>query len=833
MKSLLQQQLKLWIFPVIVLLAVNYIYFFPVLQGEVITQDDIMMGLAKGKEIREYREATGEEPLWTNSMFSGMPTFQISTEYPNNWLSVFQKALSYVGGKPSSIFIIAALMIGFYFLLLSYKVNPWLSVVGSIGFGFSAFFIISFAAGHNSKVRTAAYMAPLIMGVLLAYRGRLLAGFALTALFLGMSINSGHYQITFYTGILVLCIVGAYFADAIKNKALPVFVKQSLVLAAAAILAIGPNVGNLWSTYAYTQETMRGGSSELTSKEESKGGLDFDYAMMWSYGVGETFNLVVPDLMGGGAKQSYSDLESIDFLTRATGNEKNAEQAAAYFMYWGDQSLVNGGYYVGAVIFFLFVFGLLVIKGVTRNWALAAMVLGLFLAWGEHFEAFNRFMFDYVPLFNKFRVPSMALVILFLIIPFIGILGVDKLLKGEEGQAYFKKKLLQAFYIGGGLALGLALIGPFLFGFEGPDDVSRIARTFGIDPNGQQAGFVNELAELLQEDRKSLMRSSAFTSFIFIALTFVVLWFYNLKKLKLAPALAALVVLVITDLWLFDRDQLGDDEFVSERTFNKTFAASDADRIILKDTDIHYRVFNATANLTSDSYTSYYHKNIGGYHGAKLMRYQDLIENQLAVGNFECLNMLNAKWIIQAQQGGPKQAIPNPRACGNAWTVDSIIWAADADAEMEALSNFNANRTVVIDERFRDYVGNIKPNRAGDEIILTKYDPKEMVYKAIITGNEDVVVFSEIFYEAPSQQWFAYIDGEKVDHIRVNYLLRGLKVPVGEHEIVFKFEPATYFKGEAIDLTFSILLVLALSGAAAMELRKKKNTEEETTKTAE
>jgi hypothetical protein len=688
MKSLLQQQLKLWVFPVIVLLAVNYIYFFPVLQGDVITQDDIMMGKAKGKEIRDYREATGEEPLWTNSMFSGMPTFQISTEYPNNWLNVFQKALRFIGGTPSSIYIIAALMIGFYFFLLSFKVNPWLSVIGSIGFGFSAFFIISFAAGHNSKVRTAAYMAPLIMGVLLAYRGKLLAGFALTALFLGLSINSGHYQITFYTGILVICISGAYLVQAIKNKALPVFIKQSLVLAAAAILAIGPNVGNLWSTYSYTQETMRGGSSELTAKEESKGGLDFDYAMNWSYGVGETFNLMVPDLMGGGAKQSYSDLESIDFLTRVTGNEKNAEQAAAYFMYWGDQSLVNGGYYVGAVIFFLFIFGLLVVKGVTRNWAVAATILGLFLAWGEHFEAFNRFMFDYVPLFNKFRVPSMALVILFLIIPFIGILGVDKLLKGAEGQAYFKKKILYAFYISGGLALVLALIGPFLFSFEGPDDINRIARTFGIDPNGQQAGIVNELADLLQEDRKSILRSSAFTSFFYMSLTFVVLWLYNMKKLKLVPALVALVVLVLADLWIFDRDQLGDEEFVSERQFNKSFAASDADRIILKDTDIHYRVYNATANLTSDSYTSYYHKNIGGYHGAKLMRYQDLIENQLSNGNFECLNMLNAKWIIQAQQGGAKQAIPNPRACGNAWTVDSIIWAQDADAEMDALSKF-------------------------------------------------------------------------------------------------------------------------------------------------
>lgn len=817
MKSIIQRHLKLWIFPVIVLLALNYIYFYPVLQGKVITQDDIMMGIAKGKEIRDYREATGEEPLWTNAMFSGMPAFQITTEYPNNWLDAFQKAIIAIGGSTSSIYIIAALMLGFYFLLLSYNVNPWLSVVGSIAFGFSAFFIISFAAGHNSKVRTAAYMAPVLMGVLLTYRGKLIAGFALTALFLGLSIKSGHYQITFYTGIILLVIAVAYLIDAIKNKTLPHFIKQSVVLAVAAILAIGPNIGNLWSTYAYTKETMRGGSSELTQKEASKGGLDFDYAMMWSYGVGETFNLVVPNLMGGGAKQSYEDTETYDFLKRTfqsqgQGTKRAGEMANQYtgaFMYWGNQSLVNGGYYVGAVVFFVFVLGLLLIKGVTRNWAVGAILLALFLAWGENFAAFNRFMFDNVPLFNKFRVPSMALVIVFVIMPFIGFLGLDKLFKGEEGQAYFKKQILMAFYITGGLTLALALFGPMFFDFIGGND-ENLAKQ-GLDTN------------MLVDDRKGLLRSSAFTSFGFILASAAVLWFYNTKKLKLNIALAALVVLVITDLWVFDRDQLGDEEFVSERAFMKPFAMTDADRIILKDDDIHYRVYNSTANLTSDSYTSYYHKSIGGYHGAKLMRYQDLIENQLSTGNIEALNMLNAKWILSKnQQNGVMQAIPNMRSCGNAWTVDSIIWAANADAEMAALSNFSANNHVVVDARFKDYIGDIIPNKAGDEITLTAYDPKEMTYKAIITGNEDLVVFSEIFYEAPGQKWQAYVDGKPVDHIRVNYLLRALKVPVGEHDIVFKFEPETYYKGEAIDLTFSILLVLALAAAGFFEWRKSK-----------
>lgn len=825
-QSLLKQHFKLWLFPVIVLLAVNYIYFYPVLQGKVITQDDIMMGKAKGKEIVDYREKHDEEPLWTNAMFSGMPTFQISTNYPNNWLGAFQSAISTIGGTPSSIYIIASLMLGFYFLLLSFKVNPWLSVIGSIAFAFSAFFIISFGAGHNSKVRTAAYIAPLVMGVILAYRNKLIAGFALTALFLGMSIKAGHYQITFYNAIIVLVIAVAYLVESVKNKTIPAYLKQTAVLAVAAVLAIGPNVGNLWSTYAYTKETMRGGSSELTQKAESKGGLDFDYAMMWSYGVDETLNLFVPNLKGGGSKQTYKDLETIDFLKKVTGSEENARQVAAYTMYWGNQSLVNGAYYVGAVVFFLFIFGLLVVKGVTRNWAVGALVLGLFLAWGENFEAFNRFMFNNVPLFNKFRVPSMALVIAFFIIPFIGFLGVDKLLKNEEGEAYFKKKILLSTYISGGLLLALILFGGILLSFEGPDDSGLLARIFG-----QQLpdNILNPLLESLPEDRASLMRSSAITSLIYVLLTAAILWFFNQKKLKLNIALAALVVLVLADLWVFDRDQLGDDEFVSKRQFEKPFAMTNADRVILKDEDIHYRVYNSTANLTSDSYTSYYHKNIGGYHGAKLMRYQDLIENQLSAQNIEALNMLNAKWVImRGQNGGDVQAVPNMKACGNAWTVDSIIWAADADAEMAALSNFDANRNVVIDERFRDYVGNLMPNKAGDEITLTNYDPKEMPYKAIITGSEDLVVFSELFYDAPGQKWQAYLDGEPVEHIRVNYLLRAMKVPVGTHEIVFKFEPETYYKGEAVDLVFSILLLIALAGAGFVEWRKSKQNAEAT-----
>lgn len=816
MKSALLAQLKKYGIPAVLLLALNFVYFYPSLTGKVMTQDDITLGVAKSKELEDYRKANNDEPFWTNSMFSGMPTFQISTLYPNNWLSHLQKAIEYIGGRPDSIYVIASLMLGFYFLMLSFKVNPWVSAIGAVAFGFSAFFIISLSAGHIAKVRTAAYIAPVVLGVTLAYRKKWLAGFAVTAVFLGLSIKSGHYQISFYNAILVVCIAVAYLVDAIRNKTIPDYLKSSIVLALAAVMAIGPNIGALWSTWAYTQETMRGGASELSSKQEGQGGLSFDYAMSWSYGASETLNLFVPNLKGGGSKQSYEGTETHAALARIfqsqgmgkSAAEKQANQYSGSFMYWGEQTMVNGGYYVGAIAVFLFVLGLMFLQGATRIWVITGSILALFMAWGINFESFNRFLFDNLPMYNKFRVPSMALVSLFFIIPFVAVIGLDKVIKMEGGAAFIKNKIKLAFYITGGMALALALIGPALFDFSGLNDENLAKQGFDIN--------------MLIGDRKSLLRSSAFTSFGYVLATAAVLWFYVDKKLKMAPALAIIATLVVIDLWVFDRDQLGAEEYVTKREYERIFAPTEADKMILKDEDIHYRVLNTQASLAGDSYTSYHHKSIGGYHGAKLMRYQDLIERQLSQNNMACFNMLNAKWfIVSDEQSRAPRAIPNMNACGHAWPVDTIIWAKNADEEMDLLTNFDPDRQVIIDERYRDYIGNLQPSRAGTEATLTSYDPKNMVYSATVTGAERLLVFSEIFYQAPKQEWQAYIDGEPVEHIRVNYLLRGLKVPVGNHEIVFKFEPETYFIGEKINLVFSILLLIAVAGAIYFELKKK------------
>ena len=813
-----------WLLPVLVLAALNVVYFAPVVfQNKSIPQDDILMGLAKGKEIVDYREATGEEPLWTNSMFSGMPTFQVSTLYPNNVLGYFQTAISTVLGLDSGIYIIATLMIGFFFLLRGEKVDPGLAAVGAIAFGFSAFFIISLAAGHNAKIRTAAYMAPLLLGVLLTLRGRLALGFALTALFTGMSIHANHFQITFYTALPILAMVVAFGVHAFRTGTAGGWAKQLVVLALAALVGIGPNIGNLWSSYAYTKASMRGGHSDLTpeqtdgSAQKPAAGLDFDYAMSWSYGVSETLNLFVPNLMGGGAKQSYADTETYQFVEGALRQqgysgkalEANSNQLVGSRMYWGEQSLVNGAYYVGAVVFFLFVLGLLVVRGPTRNWALAALLLSAVLAWGKNAEFINRFVFDYLPLYNKFRVPSMALVVAFLVIPYLGFVGLQTWMNGNQGREWLQKRLLWALYTTGGLSLLLALFGPAFLSLESPRDAG-----FG------QEGFD---LNMLRSDRESLLRSSAFSTLLFVVLTAALLWGHLLGKVKTLHVVLGLGALVLVDQWRFDRDQLGSEEFVSSRDYEAAFAPSQADLLIQKDTDPHYRVFNTSAGLTSDSYTSYHHKSVGGYHGAKLARYQDLIDRQLSKGNLSVYNMLNTKWFIVKDNNNQSIAQPNLAACGHAWFPAELNRVDGPDAAMAALTDFDPQRTAVVDAQ--DVAPDVALPVVADsaaQIGLKTYDPKTLTYAVRGCTTDRLAVFSELFYEVPGQRWIAEADGKEVDVIRVNYVLRAAVLPAGTKEVVFRFEPTTYTTGEQIDLGFSVLLVLALAGAFWQELRNRK-----------
>jgi hypothetical protein len=828
MNDVLRTASRSWLYPVLALIAVNLIYFAPVVfQGKQIPQDDIKLGIAKGKEIVDYRAEKGEEPLWTNAMFSGMPTFQMSTFYPNNVLRYIEIGLQKALVHESGVYIVALLMLGFFFLLRGEKVDPWLSVAGAVAFGFSAFFIISLAAGHNAKIRTAAYMAPLVLGVLLTYRGRTALGFFVAALATGLSIQSNHFQITYYTAIPVLAVSIAYLVAAIKEGSAKQWVLRSALLLAAAVVGIGPNIGNLWSTYAYTKATMRGGHSDLTPVADSTAaapaakaeGLDFDYAMSWSYGVTESLNLFIPNLMGGGAKQDYSSTKTYETLSRifqqqGLGGERLRETVNQYsgsFLYWGDQSLVNGAYYLGAVAVFLFVLGLLTVRGTTRNWVLGALLASLVLAWGKNAEFINRFLFETLPLYNKFRVPSMALVVAFLTVPYLGFVGLQQWISGDLSADQKQRKLLMAAGISGGIAALVALLGPALFSLEGLNDANL----------GQQ-GF--DLG-IIEEDRANLMRSSAWRSLLFVLAAAGLLWLQLKGRVKPAVFAAALVGLVVADQWTFDRDQLGSDEFVSEREFNAAFAPTPADEFILKDTDLHYRVYNTTAGLTSDSYTSYVHKSIGGYHGAKLARYQDLIERQLSQGNIAAFSMLNTKWVImQDQQSGVMQAQPNMSACGNAWFPAEIRQVANADEAMAALSGFDPMQTAIVEQGVdAERLMNSQAPDSTARITLTAYDPKVMKYAVEGLTSNSTAVFSEVFYEVPGQRWVATADGVEIPVARVNYVLRAAVIPAGTKEVEFRFEPETYTTGSMLDGGFSLLLLASLGFALWTEFKRRRS----------
>jgi len=828
MKDVLRTASRSWLYPVLALIAVNLIYFAPVVfQGKQIPQDDIKLGIAKGKEIVDYRAEKGEEPLWTNAMFSGMPTFQMSTFYPNNVLRYIEIGLQKALVHESGVYIVALLMLGFFFLLRGEKVDPWLSVAGAVAFGFSAFFIISLAAGHNAKIRTAAYMAPLVLGVLLTYRGRTALGFFVAALATGLSIQSNHFQITYYTAIPVLAVSIAYLVAAIKEGSAKQWVLRSALLLAAAVVGIGPNIGNLWSTYAYTKATMRGGHSDLTPVADSTAtapaakaeGLDFDYAMSWSYGVTESLNLFIPNLMGGGAKQDYSSTKTYETLSRifqqqGLGGERLRETVNQYsgsFLYWGDQSLVNGAYYLGAVAVFLFVLGLLTVRGTTRNWVLGALLASLVLAWGKNAEFINRFLFETLPLYNKFRVPSMALVVAFLTVPYLGFVGLQQWISGDLSADQKQRTLLMAAGISGGIAALVALLGPALFSLEGLNDANL----------GQQ-GF--DLG-IIEEDRANLMRSSAWRSILFVLAATGLLWLQLKGRVKPAVFAAALVGLVVADQWTFDRDQLGSDDFVSEREFNAAFAPTPADEFILKDTDLHYRVYNTTAGLTSDSYTSYFHKSIGGYHGAKLARYQDLIERQLSQGNIAAFSMLNTKWVImQDQQSGVMQAQPNMSACGNAWFPAEIRQVANADEAMAALSGFDPMQTAIVEQGVdAERLMNSQAPDSTARITLTAYDPKVMTYAVEGLTSNSTAVFSEVFYEVPGQRWVATADGVEIPVARVNYVLRAAVIPAGTKEVEFRFEPETYTTGSMLDGGFSLLLLASLGFALWTEFKRRRS----------
>lgn len=800
-------------------IVLAYAYMFPLLEGKALRMDDVEHFRGMSKELADYREQTGEEAVWTNSMFSGMPGYLISVNYPGN---LGRKLSVFIRKTFSTASFIILYLVGFYILLSSLKINRWLRVAGAVAFAFSSYFLIIIGAGHMTKANAIAWLAPTIGGVLLAFRGKPLAGGLLFAAALSMELLSGHLQITYY-GIIILVILGiTELVFAIREKMLPLFFKALLFLFAGAVLAVGMNFSRLYTTWEYSKDTIRG-ATELTSDSENRtSGLDKDYVVQWSYGIDETLTLLIPNFKGGGS-QIHPGIRSESFqILQQQGVQNPRQTIQAVSMYHGDQPGTSGPVYAGAIVIFLFVLGIFVVKGRMKWWLVSATLVSIVLSWGSNVMWLTGFLLDYLPLYNKFRAPSMTLVIAEFTIPLLGIIALNEILTGRVDKKIWLSGFKWAIIITGGLSLLLAVFPGISGNFTNAYDSMRF-------PDWLMPGVV--------ADRKNMLRTDAFRSFLFIAITAGLIYLWYIKKLRTTPLIALISVLILVDLWSVDKRYLNSDSFISKRQAENPFPETVADRAILADNDLYYRVL-PLQNPFQDARTSYYHKNVGGYHAAKLRRYQELIEHHLqpeieqmvtsiqasstldavdsAFMELPVINMLNTRYIIYDLNSAP---IRNPHPLGNAWFVADFKIVGNADDEILAMKNFNPSETAIVDQRFISHIHEVNLTKeTGGKIELTEYQPNYLKYE-YSASSARFTVFSDIYY---NKGWNAYIDGEPVSHFRVNYVLRALIVPEGKHTIEFKFEPKSYYTGNKISLASSLLLVLATLGYVYSLWRKRK-----------
>ena len=811
---------------VLLFIIISLAYMNPVLEGRQLMQQDVIRHKGMAKEILDFREKTGQEALWTNSMFSGMPAYQISVKYPGNLVQYMDKAIRL--GLPRPADYVFLYMLGFFILLLVLKVDPWLSLVGALAFGFSSYFFIILEAGHNSKAHAIGYMAPVIAGIILTYRGKYLAGGALTLLAMALEVLAGHPQITYYLGLLLL-IYGVFkLVEAIRKKNYIHFGKATLVVIVAVGIAVLTNITSLWATYEYGKYTIRGKSELTTEKDNRTSGLDKDYATQWSYGISESMSLFIPNVNGGGTRSLGEDkgnLENVD------PNYK--EYVARANQYFGTQPFTSGPVYAGALVFLFFILGLFIVQGQIKWWLLAGTLFSILLAWGKNFMGPTEFFLDYFPMYNKFRAVSMILVLAEITMPLLAVLALNEVYKSPE---VLKQKIkiggmgLNVFWLSLGFSLFIALIFalvPSLFlNFLTPDELAQLAKQKASNPTA--AGQYADLYANIAMARESIVKSDALRSLLFVVFGGASVWLFSLGKLKKGMLTGILLVLVVFDMWGIDKRYLNDDNFVSSRKLETPYAMSQADKIILKDKDPDYRVLNFTVDPFADASTSYWHKSIGGYHAAKLRRYQELYDHHIKKNfNIKVLNMLNTKYFIQPNESKKPAVVPNPRALGNAGFVKEINQVANADEELAALADFNPETTAVVNKKFSEQLTGFKAQAdSSAQIALIEYQPNHLKYQSN-TQSEQWAVFSEIYYE---KGWNAYIDGEQQPYFRANYVLRAMRVPAGKHLIEFKFKPRVYRVGENISLVYSILLILILIGFVDSETNQCKARQEIETK---
>jgi hypothetical protein len=791
---------------ILLFIIASVLYFSPILQGKQIKQNDISQYIGMSKSFKEFNKNSDNETFWNDAAFGGMPTYQLGAKYPHNYVKKLDLSLRFLPRPADYVFLY---FLSFYILLLVLKVDWRYALIGSFAFGFSTYYLVILGAGHNAKAHAIAYFPLVLAGIFLVFNKKYLLGFLLTTIAMGLELNANHFQMTYYLLFLVLVIGLVYLFYAFKNKELKQFFIAVGIMSIGVVLSLGLNATNLLATSEYAEESTRS-KSVLTinpdgSKKEVTNGLDKDYITHWSYGIGESLNLFVPGLFGGSNSEPIKkDALIVKKMQRMFNiSSKDAQQYAGQFMYWGNQPGVSGPAYLGAVVIFLFVLGLFLVKGRLKKWILFGGGLLLILSWGKNFSLLTNLFIDYVPFYNKFRAVSSMQVIVELVVPILGILGLYNFFHNIESKEQKIKALKYTVFITAGLAASFYLSKGFLFDFVGSND-GMLIENYGAD-------FLN----MIKDQRESIFTSDVLRTLILVLLSAGILWLYLKEKLKENVALLLIGFLVIFDLVGVDKRYLNDDNFVSARKVNVPFQLTEADNIILRDSS-HYRVLDFSANPFNNARTSYFHKSLGGYHAAKPKRAEDIFDFYVSKNNIGVINMMNVKYIIQNNNGNTV-ALNNPYTNGNSWFVDKVQTAQTADDEIMLLDSLNLKKQAVV--QFGQ--GEIKESYKLDSLAsikLSSYKPNHLVYESS-NANDGFAVFSEVYYK---NGWNAYINNELLPHFRVNYLLRGLPIPKGKNIIEFKFEPQVIKTGSSIALVSSIGFILLLLGGIFYKFNTKK-----------
>lgn len=806
---------------ILAFIVISFIYFFPATtEDRILFQHDTVAGAGAGQEAKEYYERTGERTRWTNALFGGMPTYQMSPSYDSTEPLTFVQKVYHLF-LPNYVWLTFIMMLGFYILLRAFGIPAWLAGLGGIIWGFSSYFFILIAAGHIWKFITLAYIPPTIAGIVLAYRKKYLLGGIITALFMAMQILSNHVQMTYYFLFVILFMVGAFFEDAWRKKELPQFFKATGVLIVAGLIGVSINLSNLYHTYEYSKETMRGKSElkyEGAAAKQTSSGLNRDYITQWSYGIGETFSLLVPNVKGGASVPLSRSEKAME-----KANPMYSSLYSQLTQYFGDQPMTSGPVYVGAFVLMLFILGCFIVKGPMKWALLGATIFSILLSWGKNFMGLTDFFIDYIPMYNKFRAVSSILVIAEFTIPLLAILTLKEILTKPE----LLKEKLKYIYISFGLTGGLALlfaIAPRLF-FPTYIPGNEMAALQNALPADQLSPIIANLEEM----RVHLFTSDAWRSFFIVTIGTLLLLAYNAKKLKATWTVAAIALLCLEDMWSVNKRYLYDEQFIPKSEQTATFRKTQTDELILQDPSLDYRVLNFAGNTFEENNTSYWHKSVGGYHAAKLRRYQEMIDHHIAKemqaayqevataggqmdsvnsAKFPVLNMLNTKYFIfPAGQQGQTVPIENPYTFGNAWFIDKIQYVNNANEEIDAIGQVDLQQTAIVDSKFKEVLKGVNEGYKDSlsTIRLTSYEPNQLVYETS-SPQDGIVVFSEIYYPG----WTATIDGKPADIARADYILRAMNVPAGKHTIEMRFDPQSLHITEGIAYGAMALLLVGV-----------------------